>query len=153
MEMIYESIEDLPIWNWNKIHDKGDLTYLRINRINGHKTSEEHKSLSETWDKIFSEYIDRFGFSDSFLSIMDKKKQIAFYKIEKMVTGDETIDTMIEICENELRQMSEIKKGADFWQSKSSIEKMIGFALDAKKTSVIEFYSHIENLKSEGKIK
>lgn len=149
MEMIYESIEDLPIWNWNKIHEKSDFTYLRVNRINGKVLKEHYHTLKKAWDKVYDEYINQFGFSEELLNQHQKIKEIALYKAQKIETGDQSLNTMIEIAEKELVGMrSAQNKGGDFWQSKATIEELLGFQIDAKKTSVVEFYSYVRNLKN-----
>lgn len=148
----YDSIEDLPIWNWNKCHEKNDYTFLKINRVNSQVTKEEFKKLREIWEKVFEEYINEFGFSKNFLAIMEKKKQIAFYQLDFIKTSDKSIRTLIEIAENELLDLIGDGAKASFWKSKATIEKLLGFQLDAKTVTVVEFYSHIENLKKDGKL-
>lgn len=152
MSNLYTSIEDLPMWNWNKIHEKKDYTFLRVNRINGQCSKYNHALLKKTWEKIFEEYIEEFGFSGQFLAIMEKRKQIAFYQLEFIETGDFSIQTLIEVSEKELAQMMVKDEKNSLWKTKSVIEKLIGFQLDAKKITVVEFYSHISTLKKDGKL-
>lgn len=149
----YESIEDLPLWNWNKVHEKSDYTYLRINRINGQVTKEEYLFLKNLWEKLFAEYIDTFRFSKEFLAIMEKKIQIAYYQKEFLLSGDLSLQTQINLMEMELEGMQPIEETKQsFWQSKATIERLLQFQIDAKKITVIEYYSHIENLKREKKL-
>ena len=57
----YESIDDLPLYNWIKIQD-GHLEYVRVGydpRSAGSDriTDQDHKA----WEKINDEYIERWG--------------------------------------------------------------------------------------------
>ncbi len=149
---LYETIEDLPLYNWHKIHEKSDYTYLRVRRINGQVSKEEFKKLKKTWDEIFSEYIDRFGFSKEFLSLFEKKKLIAYYQQLFIETLDPSLHTIIAVMELELSQDKPKDTKDNFWSSKALIERLCGFSIDTKKTTVIEFYSQIESLRKDGKL-
>ncbi len=149
----FDSIENLPIWNWNKIQETGDYTYLRIDRINGQVTKSEYKILNSLWEKIFDEYIARFGFSSEFISLMEKKKHIALLQLQFIQSGDRSLITFIELEQKELEQLQAENGGEknSFYKSKTHLEKFLGFQIDVKKTSVVEFHSYIEMIKQERK--
>lgn len=149
---IYSSFEEIPLWNWHKIHEKSDYTYLRVHRINGQVTKEEFVNLKKTWDNIFSEYIDRFGFSKEFLALFEKKKLIAYYQQLFVETGDASLHTHIAVMENEYKQMKPKGTKDQFWQQKALIERLCGYAINPKSVLAIEYYSQIESLKKDGKL-
>lgn len=151
-QVYYTSIEDLPIWNWNKIHEKGDYTYLRLHRINSQNTKKEHAEMKLIWENMFEEYVQHFGFSKNFLDQLEKRKQIAFYQLEFIETGDTSLQTLIEITQRELKSLQVTDGKPAFWKTKALVEQLVRFQLDVKTTTVIEFYSHIEKLKQDGKL-
>lgn len=150
---LYNSIEDLPMWNWNMVHEKNDYTYLRRHRINGKCSKHNYQLLYRTWQKIFDQYIATFGFDKNFLNILEKKKQIAFYQLEFINSGDEALQTIIDVMRIELEAMQpkeNIKN--QFWKTKATVERLVGFHIDAKVITVLEFHAYIENLKAEKKL-
>lgn len=149
--LIYTSIDDLPIWNWNKIYEKNDYSFLKIGRKDSQITKSEFSELKKAWEKIFSEYIERFGFSYDFIAIHEQKKMIALLQLEFIETGDRSKITFIELAQKELSMMTGGETKVDFWKSKSILEKYLGFQIDVKNTSVAEFYSYYELIKEERK--
>lgn len=147
---LYDSIENLPIWNWNKIQEKGDYTYLRINRINGQITKKEFAILQKTWEVIFSEYIEKFHWSDNFLMIHEKKKEISYLQHQMIITGDRSICTFVEIAKQELELLKQGNDGGfDFWDLKTQMEIQMKMQIDTKKIMVIEFFSYLKSLNSQ----
>ena len=86
----YEGIYDLPILNWQMINDKKDLKYFI-------KEGEKLKGifldyfLRDLWEKTLDEFILKFGFSEHFLQIIRKKKEIANLKAEQIITGKKAV--------------------------------------------------------------
>lgn len=151
--MIYESIEDLPLWNWNKVQERSDYTYLRMNRINSNATPEEQQELKKVWEKLFAEFIDCFKFSAEFKDQVMKEEEIAILINQKIQTGDKSINYFIELAKRELEAMKPKESSVtSFWQTKSAIQRLVGYRIDAKNTTVMEFYSEIELLKKEKKL-
>jgi len=148
---LYDSIDELPIWNWNMVNEKGDYTYIKKNRINGQVTKEEHANLKKQWEKLFSDYIDRFKFSKNFLTILEKKKDIMQWQKQYAMTNDKSVFTFITFAERELKELENENKGSDFFETKAIVEKFIGFRIDVKSTSVNEFYTYIKMLHEKNK--
>lgn len=145
----YKSIDDLPIYNWNEIHRTGNLVYLLRERK---KLNEFEKvSLGRRWTKIYDEYIKHFGFSETFIKVIEKQMYIAELMIEKAETGDKTINTFIEIERRALEKLKEKTGDGDFYESKAMMEKQLGFTIDVKKCSVVEFYSYIKSIEKDAK--
>jgi hypothetical protein len=147
---VHTSIDTLPILNWRKIHATRDYTWLYLTKVErvGKYTNA---ALKRQWERVYDGYIERFGLSAHYLKMIDKFKEIAQLKVERMQTGDRKLNTFIKIAELEL---AEIEKGdglpeVDFYESKSHVEQQIGFALDQTKTTVAEYYSHIKVLKEQ----
>ena len=58
----YTGIEDLPIYYWSKIHETGDLNFLK--KDESQKIGKRY--LFELWERIQQEHIDEFGTSTEF---------------------------------------------------------------------------------------
>lgn len=142
----YKSIDDMPIYNWFKIHDTGDLKHLLINKD---RLSEEGKIIIQRrWKKVYDQYLKRFGFGDSFTWLIEKQRQIALLMIEKAETGNLVLETFIDLAEAEIEKKNiETKKtSSDFFEIKNFVEKEVGFRIDVKQCSVSEFYSYVKTL-------
>jgi len=144
----YEGIEDLPIYNWNKVIETSDLKYLIVGKIKLGKNILEF--LNKRWEKIYDEYIARFGFSEKFIELLELQMETALLKIEKVETEEQFIQTQININEariNYLKKKQLENTGMNFYELKSVLEKQKGFRIDPKSTTVIEFYTDVETLK------
>lgn len=145
---LYQDLDELPIFNWFKIHETGDLNYLVVSGKNGYK-----KKLQEHWRKLYDMYIEAFGFSSEFLKILNKEKQIALMMIEKAETGNAVLQTHIELKQYDLTKMKDGMTKANLYQIKAHMDKHFGFHFDAKKVSVMEFFNNIKLIENESKRK
>lgn len=136
----YTSIDTLPIYNWWKVHEMGTFEYLLIQRQP--LTIGQQKRMGEVWKGLYSQYINRFGYTDQFLETMAKKKEIALLKVDLITSGDKSLKVFIQIAEKELEEMT--GEDMDFYTGKSMLEKSLGFYIDIHRVSVAEYYSHFQ---------
>lgn len=140
----------MPIENWWNIHERMDYSYLlkqrrEINRF-------EKIILIRSWNVTYNEYIKAFGFSDLFKQLMQKQQELARLKIEKMITGDRSLQTFIDITQIEIDDLNKrTQNPGTLHESKINIEKIVGFRIDTKNVSVREYYSYINTLKKSPK--
>ena len=143
---IYDSIETLPIWNWNRISETKDFAWLKKN-----DDYVPASILKKTWEKIFAEFIDRFGWSENFFAQHNKEKEIAFLQHQFIVTGDRSICTFVEIAKKELALINGGgEEDSNFWKSVAFL-KQNGFSFDVKIISVVEFHSYFELIREQRK--
>lgn len=143
--MVYNSIETLPIWNWYQIpKNNGDLRFLykSCKGVVGDK-------MVQLWYDLQDEYIERFGLDADFEKELALKKQIIQLNCDYVLTQNKFNNTLINIAKADLKALGD-KKGTDFYIIKDSLEKHKGFKIDPKTTSVVEWFSTIKNL-SNGK--
>lgn len=143
----YTSIDDMPIFNWYKIHESADLSYVCVKRKK--LNDKQIKIASECWTELYNDYISRFGFSESFLEVIEKQQEIALLMIQRAETGDESIETLIDIRTLELNKKQGDSPKIDFMEMKSSLEKSLGFRINIKDCSVNEFYSYLKTLEKK----
>lgn len=147
----YEGIDFLPVFNWWRVHESNDVTWiLKKKKLLSEKNT---KKVEKIWREIYAEFIDRFGFSESFAEIIQKKKAIALLQIDKVLTGDKSIQTLINIEQIQLDKMLGDNIKSDFLSIKTSIERSLRFHLDMQKVSVAEFYSYIQVIKTSSRRK
>jgi hypothetical protein len=143
----YEGIDDMPIARWWAIHENRDYTHL-LHRRRGHYNRFQKAALFVAWEKIFESYIERFGFSDEFRAIIEKRSEIAQLTNEKIQSGDRSIQTIIEIAGKELRDLEQRVSGKmDFYEYMASIERILGRNLDPERCTVVKFFSIVNDLK------
>lgn len=134
---LYQSLDTLPMWNWNEIHAGGDLTLLIESRRLRHPYYRQH------WAKLYDEFHRRFGMSKPFEEYLHKLKQATILTAEVALTGDAVKLLHLEIIELELADLLK-EKADDFYSNNAALEKFMGFAIDPKKISVAEYYGKIK---------
>lgn len=143
----YDSIDNLPIYNWYKINQSNDFSWLLKNkRIIKEK---EKNKLQEVWQNIFEEYIDTFGMNDSLRKILFLKRDIAVLETDFYLTNDRSLKTKIKIKQYELNKLLSTDKKDSFEEMKSVIGKHQGYRIDDKLVTVKEFYSLIKAIEKE----
>lgn len=140
----YNDISDFPIYNWLKCIDNKDYTYCMVERRS--VSESELKECEIAFSTMYEQFLDTFGVSDNLQSIIRLQNQILVHKIDLALTGDMTNEVFIDIKQIELDKLLEVKqvKGNS---AKVAIEKMLGFQLNERTTSVKSYYEYINELK------
>ena len=147
----YEEIEEMPVYNWFKFNSTGDYSWLLIKK----KKIDEKETvfLMGKWKILFDQYIEMFGFNESFLSLLEKRAKIARLIIKKYETGDNTINTLIKLKQADLdRQQQEeaVNPKTNFYDIKTYVEKQMGFQIDIRSMSVVEFQTTLNTVNKNG---
>ena len=149
---LYETIDFLPIYNWWQIHKTHDFAWLYLNKpVKVGKYT--NRVLRTQWRRVYDGYIAQFGLSDNYLKIVELMKEIAALKVQRMESGDRTLNTFIKIAEYNLSELQKenTSKDGDFFDTKTALEENVGFRIDPHVISVAEFYSHIRRQKAKSK--
>lgn len=142
MPEAYDSL-DAPVYVWEKVHSTSDLSYLLVKRK---KIGEKILLyLKQCWEKLYDEYIAEFGFGDQFKRLIEKKKEIAEFRLLLIITKDRIYQTEIEIAEIELAEMEKFTGKSNFTQTKIAIEDRIKYQL-GRDTTIREFYTRLSQL-------
>lgn len=147
----YQSIDELPIYNWFLIHKTNDLTWLLKKKSN--INLKQVKTLEVLWEKIYFEFLDTFGIPDTMRHILEIKRDIMVLKIRMLAENDRSLETFIEIKELELNQLNENNQKDTTGKVKGYVEKFMGFRLNEKEITVKDFYGYIEIIKESAKPK
>lgn len=129
--MKYNSIETLPIYNYNKIIETGDFIKFGV-------------QTPEDWEKIEKEFFTQIGYSEKYFEIMRIKADLVLTKAKYYKTNNKALKTLIEVKKTKLAQTIGEQTGGDFSLMVAQVSKFMGFRVDPKKTSVKEFYGYIK---------
>lgn len=148
----FTDIDELPIYNWNRILETGNLSFLqRDERIYLHKPepgSQELQLLRDVWRSVYAQYIDRFGFSEQYQVILRVRAKIAKMRCKKIITGDAGLyDTLIKVEEFKLGELMKDSVGTEFGEVVLVIKRFVGYDMNLRTTSVAEFYNAVRMMR------
>ena len=138
----FNSIDELPIWNWWRIAESGNLIYLHKGNYDKEDYTYEAYLL---WNKLQNEYLDEFGITDEFRQILELKKKWISKKTEFLLTGERFKLTEIDMIEAEISETSSVKTANKKEDSIIILERKLGFPLDDKILSVKKYYNYINH--------
>jgi len=144
----YATIHDLPAHNWFRVHDTGDMSYLLRNRKK--IGTMRQYLLSGVWADLYDQYIEAFGFSKEFLTILEKQKEVALLQCEKIMSNDKSLNAIINVAKSELNDMRKDTSGGNYMTARMHIEKVTGVPFNLRTNSVYEFYSYLKSSQRNG---
>ena len=133
------TIEEMPIYNWIKICETGDLKYIYKK---GGRVSEK---TALHWLDLQQQYIDEFGLDEDYKKQLRIIKELTRLNCDYVLKRDRFLLNLIKIKEAELNTVN-IQKAYGFYQIKDYVEKYKGFKVDPKKTTVIEWFYALKNM-------
>jgi len=136
----FNSIETLPIWNWWKIAETGNLIYLH--KLEDYEGKEDY-SLMTLWNKLQDEYLNEFGITREFREMLTLKKRWIDVKSKFLITGERFLLNEIEEIEIDLDETNANKIEVKKDETVIMLEQKLNFPLDPKKMSVKKYYNYI----------
>jgi len=135
----FNSIDDLPIWNWWKIAETSNLIYLH----KGGDYSKKDYTLTTLWNKLQDEYLDEFGITDDFRKLLSLKKRWIKGKANFLISGDRFILNELDVIESDLNELEVDKEKVDKDNTLIMLEQKLNRGLDPKEISVKKYYKYI----------
>lgn len=149
--MVYESIYECPILNYQRVIETGDFRHLLI------KYNKDHiGDLRPAFEKLNGQIIDEFELPELNRLIFQKEKQIVKLKSKYILTEDESLETSIQLAEIELKR---IKKRVNIEVSIRQIHAKNHRVLsawskrDSRQLSVFEYYNDLRDFEKESEQK
>jgi len=136
----YNSIEELPLFNWWKFNETKDVKHFL--KVYSDVNTAKLLLLETIYSKLMNQYTKEFGINEHLLLVLEKQIDIAKLKADFM--NGIGIITSIEVAEIELQELVRGVKGMGFYEIKALIEKQMGFRIDPNVTTVMEYYSYIK---------
>jgi hypothetical protein len=142
---LYNSIEEMPVYNWFKCIDLKDYSYCAID-----KNAIDLEKCKECFSNLYNEFLDTFGINESLKQVIELQNEITILKIDKVLTENNSLQTFIELKQIELDELINVKTEKTKTY-KVEIEKFLGFRINEKEVSVKEYYEYLEALKENGR--
>jgi len=142
----YNSITELPIYNFDVLCKTGDFTYLLKDGNDKLPTELDEVKL---WSDIYNEFLDTFGLSDNFKKYLKyRHKATQLYK-EAYVDGKKHKITFAKLAD--LKAIDAIKESneGDLSRTSASLSKFYGFRINPLEISVKEYYSYVYQAQKE----
>jgi hypothetical protein len=146
--MYYTTIEDLPVYNWNKIIEAQKYNYILLNHLQKDYNVNECKNQFAV---LYEEFIDTFGINEQLRGIIELQNEITIYKID-IALGSKSLEALLKLTQSKLKKKLE-KKESKGNLTKVYIEKFLGFRLNEKEVTVYEYYNYIKALENVEKNK
>jgi len=140
----------MPLYNWIECNN-GNIQYVRIDVNKEDKTNEEDSII---WGKLYDEYIHKFGLSDMYLRLLKVMQKKALLELNYVKTKEKFKLTEIEIEEVKLKGMlTNNGNGLTINESLIHLSKWIGYHLNPKRITVIEYFNILKEYGKENKQK
>ena len=142
MQVAYQDIYSMPIYNWFKLLDTGNLGFLNIDSTNKppNKVEQvESETLMELWYDINNQFVSEFGQSDMTVNILEKKRDLLILKAKFVETGNKMNLTFIEIKENEIKTLTPEDNEFNYNKEVGIISRTLPTPLNTRKTSVYDY--------------
>ncbi len=134
----WESINELPMFNWVKCGD-GDLKYVTIELI------DDPEQNQIQYDKLYDQYLERFGLSDEFERYLEMIKKRALLQCEYVENKKRFKLTEIEIIDAKINRLDlNFGDGQSIEQTCIHLSKWLGYKINVKETTVVEYYEIIK---------
>lgn len=135
----FNSIEELPIWNWWKVSETGSLSYLR-------KDGNYNKDCYpfDNWLNIQNEYLEIFGRTSQHQSFIRLKKKWIEKKADYIITDNRFCLTELDIIESDLSEVTNTNGNTKKEETIIFLEQKLGREIDPKNISVKKYYDYID---------
>ena len=143
----FDSIEDLPIWNWWKIADSGNLIYMQ--KLDYYDKEDYSIKAFELWNKVQNEYLEEFGITDEFRQVLSLKKKWIKAKTDYLLTGERFKLTEIDIIDAQIKDTTANKIDVDKEDTLIVLEQKLNRELDPKKVSVKKYFKYINHFSKQ----
>ena len=140
----YNSVEELPIWNWFKVFETNELKHIIKKGV------VDNSILKEKWQELFSEYIDIFGLDENLISHIKQEKKIVLLELEYAIKKrpSDLFKIELEILKSKEKQSNKVQ--SDFMLVIAQVEGALKRNIDEKKISVRKFYTYLKQLDKDG---
>lgn len=144
----WNDIEKMPIWNYNKVQETGDLAYMMVDDSG----KLDKKKAKDCWDDVRQQIVDRYGLDFELLDYYENIKRITTLKADLLITGERFLKNEIRLIEAQIKDF-ESGEGANFNKVYMSIGRYLGYRFDPKKESVVSYKEVLLMMAEENKPK
>ena len=165
--LLYKTIDDCPIYNFNKITMGGNLGSLIANKLllnlynllNSDKFNSFklilkvlmfiNNKLDKIWVKLNDEHESHFNSNESYQLYLKKKIQYLDLYSKAYEEGDKINITLAEVeLQGALDMLNKGATGSGVYETAGHIGKVLGIRIDVRKVPVREFFTLLEVAKN-----
>jgi len=136
----FDSIENLPLYNFEQINSTNDFSFLFINRKEGMKFDEV--KMQKIWAKIYDEFLSEFGVSESLIMFIERMNRVLEYYNLAYNEGQRHYLTLAEI--EKRKAYDSLESGSNGISTIAYVSKFMGFRINPKEIPVKEFYNYLK---------
>lgn len=145
-DRIWTNIEEMPIWNWNKIIETNDLAPWIFKSSKG----EYSERLNDFWLDLQQQHIDEFGIDDMLRRRISLMIKLTKLNLKYAKTKERVLLNFIEIAEMELQQMSK-SNNIRFYKVLDVLTTHKKMSIDPKTFPVVQWYHALKNMADNGR--
>lgn len=133
----YTDINDLPLYNWLKLQE-GKYEYVN-------KSLHICKENEQYFNDLYDQYLQKRGLSEQYRRILNCVKKIALLECDYVIKNDRFLLTLIDIEREKYKQLTKVTgKEVSIEKTLIFLSKWIGYRLDPKQITVLEYYNILE---------
>ena len=147
----YNSIDEIPIWNYWKFSETDDFKYLVICDDTSRQVKFKESKALKAWDNMTSQYIDFFGVNNTYKEILMLNREIILNEYIWEARREPISKVYAREAKKQLESLENNLINSNPQDQVFYIEKEMGFRVDIKQMSVKEFYSYVSNINKYAK--
>ncbi len=137
----FTDLSEFPLFNWIKCSD-GEVIYTRTDVD---PEAAEVENDTEAWQNLYDQYIKKYGLSKLYKKLLSLMREKALMECIFVETRDRFKLTLIEVKETELKSALENNgQGMSIDQALVHLSKWIGYRLNPKEITVVEYFNILE---------
>jgi hypothetical protein len=146
-QQIYNSIDELPLWNFKKINETKDLNYLLKNE----NTKAKPDELEKAWGHVTDELNKIQGVGDQVQKWVLLQSDLERLYIELLVSNNKSLLTEINIKKRQLERLEKQFEGSggNFDEQIAAVELFFKFHIDERQTTVRRFFNYINLMRKQ----
>lgn len=146
----WSDIVEMPMYNWLKCQE-GALRYV-YKTVPRHETGTERKY----WERLYDQFLERFGMPAELRDMLERMQAVTDANWDWILNPEDSLantNKMAAELDYEALFTKDNKTGESKLVFVAAVEKYFGIEIDVKKTTVEQFYSRVEIMKTETKVR
>lgn len=140
----WAEIDKCPIWNYNKVYETRDLSYLWKDKG---KYNEE--KAHDCWVNLRQQVIDKYGTDAESDAYYQKMIRLSVLKCELIITKRRFLVNEIKQLEREIKDLEDTSGSMSHDEIYMQLTKYLGVRFDPKKYTVVEYKEALKMMQNE----
>jgi hypothetical protein len=137
----YYKLDDIILYNWLQCTE-GKYNFARIGATDEDVIDEEDM---KAFEKIYSDYIDKYGINDLYKQYLNLAKKRAIAQLDYVATKKKFAFNIIRVMDAKIEDIKkQMNKGISTESVLVHLSKFMGFRQDPKKMTFVEYLSLVK---------